>query len=352
LIWWRIGSLALFLGLGGILGCYSEELDESTRKVQRMTEIYDAEEKVLGGPLKIDQIDFPGAGGAAGGGSMYKLKVFLRGPRGIQSTPGNPKAPKMPGSGAFGKGYEMEIMAALTNGATPVMQNSNDPPYGLVFSLDAKESKVINKTPRVETVAVLFRRDGEGDKKFSRPKLVQDLARFGIIPKAFDPDGADKDKHFAPKKIEPAFKEYMEGFSKSILTEEVIADSARNLPDGRTQVWFTYLVPASQKVAPTPFNGSMAVAYKVTWMSKKNADALGTGKGKDAKAKASGKEAEVQFDTAKKMFIAPEAVKRSLASLRLGPDVEKTKELFSRRSTGSSSEGGSGGGQGSDAKSK
>lgn len=345
LFWIRSASLSLVLGLGMVLGCYSEGLDESTRKVHKMTEIFDTEEKFLGVPLKIDQIDFPGAGGPAGGGTTHKLKVFLRGPKGIAALPGNPKAPKgMPGTGAIGKGQEQEIMAALNNGKQPLTPNSGDPPYGLVYMLDANASKTINKGPRVETILALFRPEGnpEKDKTKGKTKLIADLARFGIA-KNFDPDAqGSKDKFFVNKKLEPALKEYMEGHSKAINAEELITDTAQQLADGRSQVWFTYLVPVNQRGSGNnQFQGTMALSYKVTWLSKQAA-AAGAGGGATnkgaAKAKGSSKDGgEVVFDGAKKAFLPPDPVKRSVSSLRLGADVERAMELYNYRSGAGSS---------------
>lgn len=359
LFWWRGVSLVLFLGLGGLVGCFSEEFDESTRKVHKMTESFDIEEKYLGLPLKIDQIDFPGAPGVMG--PSYKLKLFLRGSKGIGATPGNPKAPKgIPGTGAIGRGYEMEIMAALNGGKPPLATNSADPPYGMVFMLDANAMKSINKAPRVETILVLFRNEGTPEKK-GRNRLISDLVRFGAVPKYFDLDAPESKDKFVSKKLEPVFKEYMFGHSKAINAEELITDSATQLPDGRSQVWFTYLVPVNQKAGANTFVGTMSLSYRVTWAGKGAPIAAPSTKGTAGAPKTKGgKDAEVVFDSAKKSFQVPEPVKRSIATLRMGKDVDKALELYNYRSggggagsgTSAAADSGSAGGSGSNTKSK
>lgn len=357
ILWWRGGSLILFLGLGCLAGCFSEDFDESTRKVQKMTESFDIEEKYLGVPLKIDQIDFPGAPGALG--PSYKLKVFLRGTKGIGATAGNPKAAKgIPGLGGIGRGYESEILATLNGGKQPPAPNSADPPYGMVFVLDANSSKTVNKAPRVETIMVLFRNEGTPEKK-GRNRLLSDLVRFGALPKFYDLDAPESKDKVATKKLEPVFKEYMFGSNKAIPAEELVTDSATQLPDGRSQAWFTYLVPMNQKAGANTFVGTMSVSYRVTWAGK-GSPVSAPAKGAAAPKAKGAKDAEVVFDSAKKSFQVPEPVKRSIASLRMGKDVEKALELYNYRNGGGGGGGGasaapepaSSGGSGSATKSK
>ncbi len=326
LFWWRGGSLVLVLGLAG---CFSEEFDESTRKVQKMTESFDIEEKYLGTPLKIDQIDFPGPPGAQG--ASYKLKMFLRGTKGIGATPGNPKAAKgIPGQGGIGRGFESEILATLNGGKQPPAANSADPPYGMVYVLDANSMKSVNKAPRVETIMLLFRNEGTPEKK-GKNRLIADLVRFGAVPKYFDLDAPESKDKILAKKLEPVFKDYMFGHAKVINAEELVTESATQLPDGRSQVWFTYLVPMNQKAGANTFVGTMSVSYRVTWAGKGSA-AAAPAKGAAVSKTKEGKGAEVVFDAAKKSYQVPEPVKRSISTLRMGKDVEKALELYNYRS--------------------
>lgn len=316
----RATSLFMVVGMAVLMGCHSSEYDENTRKAKRMTELFDRDEKLLGDPLQIGSVEFRETANI----DTKKLSVFLRGTEGISPKPGTGGKPGKDGKIIAGKGQELEIATALSGGKESA-QNSADAPYGYVYLLDPKAKPV--KTPRVDAILVLVRPDKAGDRK-ERTKLVADLAKLRIT-KNFDPEAKEGvDKFMGPKKLDPTFKDWFPTPIKTIPADEIFADSLVTLPDGRQAVWFTYLVPLSQK-KPVKFNGTMAVCYRVVRPQLGPAQTQPAG---TAKAKSSpGKESDLAYDDQKKRFKVPQDVELSIKNLRLDADKDSAMELYNLR---------------------
>lgn len=318
----RATSLFMVVGMAVLMGCHSSEYDENTRKAKRMTELFDRDEKFLGDPLQIGQVEFRDGSKV----DTTKLSVFLRGTKGISPKPGSGGKPGKEGKIIAGKGQELEIANALSGGKESA-QNSADAPYGFVYLLDPKAKPV--KTPRVDAILVLVRPDKAGDRK-ERTKLVADLAKLRIT-KSFDPEAKEgADKFMAPKKLDPTFKDWFPTPIKTIAADEIFADAPVILPDGRQAVWFTYLVPLNQK-KPTKFAGTMAVSYRVIRPQVAPGSApqpTGTGK---AKGTTAGKESDLAYDEQKKRFKAPQDVELSIKNLRLDADKDAAMEIHNLR---------------------
>lgn len=320
----RATSLFMVVGMAVLMGCHSSEYDENTRKAKRMTELFDRDEKFLGDPLQFGDFEFRDGANI----NKQKLAIFLRGTKGISPKPGTGNKPGKEGKVFAGKGQELEIANALSGGKESA-QNSADAPYGYVYLLDPKAKAA--KTPRVDAILVLVRPDKGNDRK-ERPKLVADLAKLRIT-KSFDPDAKEGvDKFMGSKKLEPTFKDWFPEPEKvkSIPVDEIFADSVVTLPDGRQAVWFSYLVPLTQK-KPAKFNGTMAVCYRVIRPQSGPGNApqpAGAGKAKSGSAK----ESDLAFDEQKKRFKAPQDVELSIKNLRLDADKEAALQLFNLRS--------------------
>lgn len=317
----RATSLFMLVGMAVLMGCHSSEYDENTRKAKRMTELFDRDEKFLGPPLQIGQVEFRETSNVL----TAKLSVFLRGTKGIMDKPGSGGKPGKEGKIIAGKGQELEIATALSGGKESA-QNSADAPYGFVYLLDPKAKGA--KGPRVDAMLVLVRHDKKGDRK-ERTQLVADLAKLRIT-KNFDPEAKEgTDKFMAPKKLDPTFKDWFPTAIKTITADEVFTDAPVTLPDGRQAVWFTYLVPLNQK-KPVKFAGTMAVCYRVIRPQGSPATppaTTGAGKGKGAAAK----DSDLAFDDQKKRFKPPQDVELSIKNLRLDADKDAAMEIFNLR---------------------
>ena len=317
----RATTLFMVVGMAVLVGCHSSEYDENTRKAKRMTELFDRDEKYLGVPLQVGQVEF------RENANVYtaKLSVFLRGTKGILDKPGSGGKPGKDGKLIAGKGQELEIATALSGGKESA-QNSADAPYGFVYLLDPKSKDA--KNARIDAILVLVRHDKTGDHK-DRAKLVGDLAKLRIT-KNFDPEAKEGvDKFMGPKKLDPTFKDWFSTPIKTIPADEIFADAPVTLPDGRQAVWFTYLVPLNQK-KPAKFAGTMAVCYRVIRSQPGPAGTSqpsGNTKGKATAAK----DSDLVFDNQKKRFKAPQEVELSIKNLRLDADKDSAMELYNLR---------------------
>ncbi len=313
----RTLGLGLF-GCGALLmGCYSSDYDGNTRKAKSMTELFDRDEKVLGGVLNIGNVEFRENANI----SQAKLSVFLRAPKGILDKPGTGGKANKEGKNFPGKGQEAEIINALSGGLETTT-NTADAPYGFVFLLDPKIKP--SQGPRTDAMVVLFRREKSGEStEITKAKMVADLARFRIS-KNIDFKSKDLATLVGNKKLEPTFKDWFPEPIKPIASDELFAPTSVTLGDKRQAVWFSYLVPINQK-KPQKFTGIMAVCYRVIRPPLGPDNKETTVSGGD-KSKGS-----LEFDLKTARYKPPLDVLRSIENLRLDPNREAAMELFNKR---------------------
>lgn len=319
----RAFGLGLFGGVALLVGCYSSDYDANTRKAKTMTELFDRDEKVLGGVLNLGQLEFRENATT----TQVKLSLFLRVPKGILDKPGTGGKANKEGKNFPGKGHEAEIALALSGGLESTT-NAADGPYGFVFLLDPKVKA--SQGPRTDAMAVLFRQEKSGESPdITKAKMVADLVRFRIS-KNIDFKAKDLTTLVGNKKLEPTFKEWFPEPNnpnnpiKPIASDEIFATSSITLPDKRQAVWFTYLVPINQK-KPQKFTGLMAVCYRVIrpplGPDNKETTVAATDKGKGS----------LEFDVKTGRYKPTSDILRSIENLRLDPDKEGAMELYNKR---------------------